>query len=42
MQIKTSILEVHFVTDEDGEIIAGPFLYEAEAEEWMEDNGYEN
>lgn len=38
MQIKTSMLEVHFVTDEDGEIIAGPFIFQAEAAEWMEEN----
>lgn len=42
MQIKTSILEVHFVTDDEGEIIAGPFLYESEAAEWMEENNSEN
>ena len=42
MQIKTSILEVHFVTDDDGEVIAGPFIYPEEAGEWIEENNHED
>lgn len=41
MKIKTSILEVHFVTDDDGEVIAGPFIYPEEAGEWIEENDHD-
>lgn len=43
MKIKTyKPKAVYFVQDDYGEIIAGPFLYQSEAAEWLEGNGGEN
>lgn len=39
MNVTKSMLEVFFVTDEYGEVKAGPFLYPAEAQEWIDENG---
>lgn len=38
MKIHESMLEVYFVTDEDGEVKAGPFFYQPEAQEWIDEN----
>lgn len=38
MQITKTMLEMFMVTDEQGEVKAGPFFYECEAAEWMEEN----
>lgn len=37
MKITKSMLEIFWVTDNDGEVIAGPFFFPQEAEEWIEE-----
>lgn len=42
MNITKSMLEVFFVTDDDGEVVAGAFMYLSEAQEWIDENGGED
>lgn len=39
MKVKSTMLEMFMVTNDDGEVIAGPFFYAQEAQEWIDENG---
>lgn len=38
MKVQSTMLEMFMVTDDNGEVIAGPFFFPQEAEEWIEEN----
>lgn len=38
MKVQSTMLEMFMVTDDSGEVIAGPFFFPQEAEEWIEEN----
>jgi len=39
MNIRQTMIEMYMVTDDQGEVLAGPFFYPAEANEWIQENG---
>ena len=38
MKVQSTMLVMFMVTDDNGEVIAGPFFFPQEAEEWIEEN----
>lgn len=42
MKVQSTMLEMFMVTDDNGEVIAGPFFFPQEAQEWIEGNSNGN
>lgn len=42
MNVTPTMLEMFMVTDDNGEVKAGPFFYAQEAQEWINENGGED